>query len=188
MTPTTTFKALQARVAIEIRDGGQTFLTTEVAEALTRAIEDDVVYSIIEAQIPLTGARTYALSPFYTTIYSMGADNVGQGWPTFDISGDQYDLVNNNLILDGSLMNLTGTLYVQVAQKWQVTDDIPEYLSNYIINSTIFYLGELLENTYESRFLNNDVTMAELLNRSTEAGNERTRLRKQLRNQKLVRL
>lgn len=188
MIPTTTATALQARVAVELRDGGQTFLTTEVAEAVQRAVEDEVVYSIIEIQIPLTGARQYAVDPGYTVVFNVACDINGDGFPEFDMPGEAIDLVYGNLIIKPQYMNLTGTLFVQVAKKWGMTDAIPEYLSNYIINSSVYYCMELLENTYADRFLNNDATMEDMINRGTEAKQEMMRLRKQLRHQKPVRI
>lgn len=186
--PTTTAIALQARVRIEIRDGGQTFLDTEVTEAVQRAIDDEVVFTPQEITLLLTGARQYALDPSYSTIFEITCDSDGDGFPEVDMPGEAYNYIAPNLNIAPNWKNLSGTLFIWVAKKWVVSDNIPTYLSNYIINAAVASLGELLQNSYESRFLNNDVTMSELLNRGNAASRERDRLRKGLRNQKPTRL
>lgn len=186
--PTTNAAALTLRIQTEIRDGGQTFSTAELAEALHRAIEDEAVFSIIEITVPITGARQYALDPTYTTIYNIGIDVDGDGWPEMDMGNGAWDLVFGNLIIKPRWMNIMGTMYIQVGKKWLFSDNIPSYLSAYIIESSICILTELLQNTYESRFLNNDVTMAELLNRGVAAQQNVKTIKKGLRNVKPIRM
>lgn len=186
------FTAVKERLNKELRDSdNSTFTDDEKTEALTRAIEEDVV-ALPEEDSSVTfvnGTRSYNLATTIRAIYSIGLDSNGNGYPSPPIDAEAYDFIAPRLIFtsrwaqnvpDGSV------LYIQQLRKLTISDDIPDVFVPYVINMGIYYTTELLSSGKVNRFIRNDTTLSEIQARGATAMRTAQRLKKALPSARFV--
>lgn len=182
---------LLARLNTELRDtGDKTFTSSEKLEILHRACENEWVFDVQEVQIPITGARTYNMDTHVKGVYDLQLDRDGDGFPETDIEREGWDFFNNKVIVMPKyrLLPTNTVLFATVAWKYRYDDTlIPDNLQNYILNLSIIEAVGILQNGFVGRFLKNDVTMGDLVNRAQTAQQEAQRQRQSLRNIRPVR-
>lgn len=183
--------SLIARLNTELRDtGDKTFTAAEKLEILHNACENEWVFDVQEVQVPITGSRTYNMDTHIKGIYDLQLDYDADGWPETDIEREGWDFFNNKLIILPKYKNLptSGILFATVAWKYRYDDTvIPDNLQNYILDLSIIEAVSVLQNGFVNRFLKNDVTMGDLVNRAATAKQQAQALRTSLRNIRPVR-
>jgi hypothetical protein len=183
---------IKTRLNTEIRDStNNVFTDAEKIEAVTKAIEDELVFTNVEdsSQTIVYQQRSYSLDTSYKALWRVQADVVGDGFPvTLPMEG--WEFLAPNLLIKRRYMNLaTGVkLYIIAAKKLAVADDIPQPLADYVLEMSIQNCNEFLSNIKVNRFLKNDTTMAELIARINLAERRIQRMRHTLRNQRGVSL
>lgn len=182
---------LLRRLNVELRDATNiTFTVEEKEEMLRKAVSDRLVYSVVEiTQTIASSQRLYPISDTYTQVLAVGYDSAADGFPV-DLPGDAYDFLNNNLVINRRYMGLVAgrTLHIEVAKKWSITDNIPDYLADYIVAKAVTYSAQFLTNQRINLFLKNKTTVGELMARINEAKQTVRELKGSLRNQRLVRI
>lgn len=180
---------IRSRMDLELRDvSNLAFTADEKNEAYQRAIDDEAVYVVIEDedQTFSSGTRGIELDDSYKAVLSVQVDWANDGFPT-PIKGDWWSYNENAKTLNFSrrAMNIPdGTpLFITVAQKLTATDDVPDYLVAYVMNLAISYCAEFLSNVKVNRFLKNDTTMGDLINRINIGATKAQMLKRTLRNQ-----
>lgn len=175
------------RMDTELRDSSNlAFTPDEKKEAYQRAIDDESVYAIVEDSDTNfeAGTRAYELDSSYKALLKVEADYIGDGFPV-PVEGNWWSFTDGNLIFTRRAMNIPdGTqLYLTVGQKLTVDDDVPDYLVAYVMNMAISYCAEFLANIKVNRFLKNDTTMGDLINRINLGETRAQMLKRTIRNQ-----
>lgn len=183
---------IQTRLNTEIRDSSDNvFSSAEKTEALTKAIEDELVFTNVEdtTQTIVFQQRKYTLDTSYKAVWSVEADLAGDGFPV-PIPMEGWEFKAPYLIIKRRYMNLAAgvQLYINAAKKLTTSDDIPLPLEDYVLELGIQNCAVLLADVKVNRFLKNDTTMAELVARINLAERRVQRLRHYLRNQRGVSL
>lgn len=183
---------LQTKLNTRLNDStDRTFTSSEKTEFLTSAINDEHVFDIIRDESITTVAQQSSYDVSGTGISDLtdvAIDTLGDGYPD-PIDRDAYEVIGDNLyfdmahrgIPDGKTMILTGK------QKLTANDSIPEFLHEYVLTLATIEAYRLLSATYTTRFLKNDVTLAEILQNIRDLENKANQLRVNLRNRRAVR-
>lgn len=184
---------LLARMNTQLRDpADNAFSEAEKLEALTQAVEDDYVYVITEDSTLTTvyHRRQYTqLDSSYTSILDAGIDLEGFGFPK-PLPGEAYTFVDGNLNITNRFKELPAgkKLYLTVAKKLTINDEIPDSHVGYVLNLAVANCAQFLVNIKLNRFLKNDTTMAELVQAINAAQSKAQTLRRTLQNKYMVRL
>lgn len=182
---------LLIRMNTQLRDtGDKTFSIVEKTEALTGAFEDEYVCGVEEQTLTVVDQRRkYTLDDTIKSVLSVGFDYANDGFPT-PLPASATSFVGGSLVIDRSYMNLYAgkKLYLNVMVKYTIDDDLPEFLTSYVLNLGIANCAEYLSNIKINRFLKNDTTMGELLARINRAEQKAQRLRRTLRNRVMVKI
>lgn len=183
--------SLLARLNTELRDtGDKTFTAAEKLEILHRACEDELVFDVQEIQVPVTGARLYSLDTHVKGIFDVEVDMDNDGFPETDFPREGWDFFNKKFVVKArySQISTSAVFFLSTAWKYRYDDTtIPDNLQNYILNNSIIAAVGILQNGFVNRFLKNDVTMGDLVNRAATAKQEMMLQRQGLRNQRPVR-
>lgn len=186
-----TFSQLRTRLDTSLSDSAnKTFSTGEKDEFMTRAFNDPVVYKLIrDTSLTTTSTTaTYTLPSTVTEPTDVGIDTTGDGFRITWLDRDSYDIIDGKLIFQSvqyPLMN-GKTIYLYGKYKLTVSDSVPDFLQEYVLTLAEIEAFSFMKNKYATRFLKNDVTMAELLNGITERKQHAQELRKSLANRREI--
>lgn len=181
------------RLNIELRDTDNvTFSVLEKTEALTRAIEEEVVAVIEEdaSTVLVQGGRTYPLNSQVRNVLGIDIDTGNTGLP-IPLDAEAYTFIAPNLTLASSYINglpAGSVLYINWLRKLITTDDFPAVLVPYILNKGIYYTTEELASGKVNRFLRNDTSLAEIIQRGNMALKAANDLKKSLPTRRYVRV
>lgn len=178
------FTEIKTRLAKELMDtDNATFTDDEKSEALTKAIEEELVAVREEDTLTFTnGTRSYPMDENIRAVYSVGIDASG-GTNPIPLDAEAYIFRYSSLVFSSRYIAGIPTnalLYVDQLRKLTVEDDIPPQILPYVLNQAIYYTTEFLATRKITRFLRNDTTMAEIIQRGQMAQREANRLRKAL--------
>lgn len=183
---------LQDKLNIRLSDDtDRTYSSSEKTEFLTSAINDEYVFDIVrDDSIPTVAdqAAYDIASTGITDVIDVSIDIRGDGYPE-PMARSAYDLIGTTLYFDGVYKGLPAgkDLVILGRKKLLTTDNIPEFLQEYVI--TLAHIEALMElaTTYTTRFLKNDVTLSEIIAQKRELEAKASRLRVTLRNRHSVR-
>jgi hypothetical protein len=183
---------LQTKLSTRLNDSSdRTFSSSEKTEMLTSAIQNEHVYDIIRDDSNTTTANTasYDISGTgITDLTDVQVDVLGDGFG-HPIDRDGYEVMGDTLYFDPAKKGIPAdkTLILIGKQKLTESDQIPEFLQEYVLTLATVEAYRLLAATYTTRFLKNDVTLAEILRNIQDLENKAAQLRTNLRNRRSVR-
>lgn len=187
------FLDIKTRLNTELGDSDNaTFSDTEKNEALTRAFEDEMV-AVIErdTSVVITNSLTdYTLLSSIRAIYEIKVDTDGTG-NYRKLSAEAYDYIQPILELTygyATALPSGSRLKITQLRKLGVNDDIPSKYVPYVLNQAIAETVAQLQNKKINRFLRNDTTMAELLQRGQTAERKAGQLKKLLPQRRFVKV
>lgn len=181
---------LKAKFNTRLRDTSNiTWSDTEKDDLLSAAILDQYVGTDVQ-DITLTtvDSQSTYVSPV-AEIYDMYLDKNDDGYPR-PIPRNAYDLINGNIVFTRAYKGLPAghKLYINGFQKLTDSDSFPDLMQEYILNLAMCEAFRMLSTSLTSRFVKNDITQAEIMQKINQHAAEAARLRSQLINQRLVTL
>lgn len=181
---------LLTKLNTRLRDGGNTtWSAAEKNEILSQAINDPYVYIVDRDDTTTTTANTATYPSPFQEIYDMYIDINDDTFP-MHIPRSNYDIVNGNIYMDRSMRSLaTGhSLIIYGKKKLTDSDLYPDIVQDYILEMAMVGAFEMLKTSLTSRFVKNDITMAEVIQSINTHRQEAARLRQGIINQRLVTL
>lgn len=185
-----TFAELRDRLDTTLSDStDRTFSSSEKDEFMTRAFNDPYVYKIVRD----TSLTTISQQPSYTVpsavdeVTDVQVDVLGDGFPS-SLDRSTYQVVDGTLYLDAiqKYIPANKTIVLIGKQKLTTSDSIPDFLQEYVLTLAEIEAYSFMKNKYATRFLKNDVSMAELVNSLVERRQHVGELRKNLDNRREI--
>jgi len=183
------YTPLYTRYNTRLRDiGDVTWTPGEKAEYLKTAINDPYVYIIDKDTLTsVANQSTYPYSGVISTVMEVQIDLAADGYPSH-LDKRNWDFINGNLIFSKLVKAIPASKTITLIGKRQLTnnDVIPEFLQDYILELALAEAFEAQATTLGSRFLANDVSMSELINKANLHRRNAQVLRKNLQNRYLM--
>lgn len=185
-----TFSELLDRLDTTLSDStDRTFTSSEKSEFMTRAFNDPYVYKITRDTSLTTASQTanYTLPSTMDEVTDVQIDVLGDGYPS-SVDRSTYDIVNGVLYFDAiqKYMPANKTIVLIGKQKLTTNDSVPDFLQEYVLTLAEIEAYSFMKNKYATRFLKNDVSMAELVNSLVERRQHAGELRKNLDNHREI--
>lgn len=166
----------------------KTFSSSEKDEFLASAYNDAEVF-IIDRDTSLTtvsGQRNYNLPTGFiepTDIFiDTASDGVGNR-----LARDTYDVINGVIYFQNvRTLPSSCTLIIFGKNKLDTSDNLPDFLQEYVLTLAQIEAYEFMKNKYATRFLKNDVSMGELVTSLNQLEQKAASLRKNLSNRRVV--
>lgn len=160
------FTQLRTRQDRRLRDTtDKTFSSSEKDEFLTTAIDDPYVFKIVKdtSLTSVTGQATYTVPDGISEVIEMAIDLYDNDFPEI-IDRNGYEVVDGTIYFDRNYRYLLDGKILYVTGKYKLTtsDLIPDYLQEYVLRLADINAYEELIASFTTRFLKNDVTMADL--------------------------
>lgn len=167
----------------------KTFTSSEKGEFLTSAYNDPNVF-YIDRDTSLTTSDTsliYALPANCQDVTDVFIDTLSDDIGTL-VDRDSYSLINGSLYFDEIHRWLPSGKTIILFYKHKVTtsDDLPDFLQEYVLTLAEIEAYSFMKNKFSTRFLKNDVSMAELINSLSERKQHAQELRRQLANKRAI--
>lgn len=167
----------------------RTYSSSEKQEFLNSAYNDPLVFKIIRDTSLTSGTEDpdYTLPATVNEVLDVMIDNQSDGFPE-RLDRSSYEVIGGVLYFDYSQKYLpTGkTLVIIGKEKLTTTDDLPEFLQEYVLHLGTIYALEFLKNKFATRFLKNDISMTELIAAINTHRQRVQELRKSLANRRSV--
>lgn len=185
------FSDLKTRLNTWLRDAQNlTFTDAEKTEILTEAINDPFVASIVrDTSITIVaGTYTYNVPTGIDAFFELGYDKNGDGL-FHVIPREYYDVINGVIYL--SIKSLPAGRSLIVVGKNKLTTastDYPARVQEYILHLAMVGAFEMLKTSLTTRFVKNDMTMADIINSINTHKQRAEELRRTITNQRLVTL
>lgn len=187
----TTISDLLITLNTELSDtANTTFTAAEKTQFLTKAINDPYVYSVTRDTSLTTLASTYSYTAptGLDAIFELGLNIDGDGI-FHQVPREDYDLINGVIYFNTNSLPTGKTIQIVGKSKLTtVTSDFPTKVQDYIIELSIVNAFEFLKTKLTTRFLKNDMTMADIINSISTHKQRAAELRQALINQRLVTL
>lgn len=160
-----------ARLDIWLDDADDfAFTDAQKAEGYNSVVNDDpLVYQVVkDVTIPTTAnTPTYTPAADYEAILAIAVDINGDGFP-LPIDRGGWDFVDGTIRLNRVYKSLPAgkTIHLTAKKKLDAdTDTIPTRLQAYVLHRATAGMLSILSSRKTGRFLRNDTTMTEILNK-----------------------
>jgi len=185
-----TFSELRDRLDTSLSDTtDRTFSSSEKDEFMTRAFNDPYVYKIVRntSLTTVNVQASYTVPTTMTEVIDVQIDTLGDGYPS-SLDRSTWQVVDGTLYFDAIQKYLPAnkTIVLIGKQKLTVSDSVPDFLQEYVLTLAEMEAYSFMKNKYSTRFLKNDVTMAELVNSLVERRQHVQELRKNLDNKREI--
>lgn len=180
---------LKTKLNTRLRDtADRTFTSGEKDEILSEAIGDPYVGAVQVDTSVVTGTnQTSYLSPF-DDIIQIAVDVLGDG-AAYPLDQSAWELTDGTIYIDNYYKEqIPGgkTLYITGWTKLSDTDLFPTLQQNYVLHLAMAAAYEMLNASFMTRFLKNDVTRSDLQSAIAYHKSEAARLRESIVGQKQV--
>lgn len=166
----------------------KTFTSSEKDEFLVSAYNDANVF-IIDRDTSLTtiaGQTNYTLPSGFTEPTDIYIDWSGDGVGT-ELDRSTYDVINGVIYFQNIRTLASGkTLIIFGKNKLDTTDNLPDFLQDYVLTLAQIEAYEFMKNKYSTRFLKNDISMGELVTSLNQLEQKAQSLRKNLNNRRVI--
>ena len=185
-----TYAQLRTRLNITLSDqSDKTFSSGEKDEFMNRAVNDPAVFKIARDNSLTTDSTTliYALPDNTQEVTDVFVDILGDGVGAL-IDRDSYDVIDGSLYFQEVHKPLINNknIILFIKKKLTINDSIDDFLQEYVLVLSEIEAYSFMKNKFSTRFLKNDVTMAELLNSISERKVHAQELRRQLANKRAI--
>jgi hypothetical protein len=165
------------------------YSSSEKGEFLKSAYNDPLVFQIVRDTSLTTGTNDpdYTLPSTINEVLDVLVDVGGQGFPQ-RIDRSAWEVIGNTLYLDYTQQYIPSgkTIVLIGKQKLTTSDNLPNFLQEYVLHLASIYALEFLKNKFAGRFLKNDVSMTELIAALNTHRQRVQELRKSLANRRSV--
>lgn len=186
----TTFADLKTRLNTKLRDSQNlTFTDDEKTEILTVAINDPYVYTLTRNASLTTAASTYAyaLPTDVEEVFDLFLDTDGNG-VGYHVSREDYDVIDGYIRARVTWPENTPIILFCKTKLDSASTDYPVKMQEYILELALVEAFELLKTSLTTRFLKNDMTMADIIQSIATHQRRAEELRRAIINQRLVTL
>ena len=181
---------LKTKLNTRLRDGSNlTWSDVEKDDLLSAAIADPyAAIATTDTSITTVANQSTYVCPM-ESITDLAVDLNGDSYPV-SIPRDAYDCFDGNLVFTRAYKGLPAgkTLYITGMLKLDDSATFPYVLQEYVLNLAMGEAYRMLSTTLTSRFVKNDITQAEIMQKISQHAAEAQRLRSQLVNRRLVTL
>lgn len=166
----------------------KTFTSSEKTEFLTSAYNNASNF-IIDRDTSLTTVTdqyNYTVPTGFTEptdiFIDLDSDGIGRRIPR-----NMYDVINGVIYFSNNLtLTANCTLILFGKNKLDTSDNLPDFLQDYVLTLAQIEAYEFMKNKYSTRFLKNDVSMGELVTSLNQLEQKAATLRKNLSNRRVV--
>lgn len=179
---------MKTRLNTKLSDSlDKTFTSSEKDEFLVSAYNDANVFIIDrDTSITTTSDRFYTLPTGFTeptdVFLDLTSNNIGTR-----LDRSTYDIINGVIYFQNVRTLPVGVTVILFGKtKLDTTDNLPDFLQDYVLTLAQIEAYEFMKNKYATRFLKNDVSMGELVTSLNQLEQKAASLRKNLSNRRVV--
>src|SRR5882724_5397500 len=159
------YTAVKSRFNTRLSDTSNvTFSSAEKDEFLTKAYNDGYNYGVTRDTSLATSSGTYSytLPTGITNVFELYIDMDGTNAFRHPIERADYDVISTTLYIRSTLPSGRALLLVG-EKKYTTSDSMPDLNQDYVLELAHIEALKFLKSKLATRFLKNDITMAEIL-------------------------